>query len=116
MEQRDFPALAATALAQIEQTLEAWLDADAADFDFELKGDGVIEIDCSAGGKIIVNRHLAAGEIWLAARSGGFHFRPSGEEAVRWLDTRSGEELMQMLANCLGQQCGTTLKLSAAES
>ena len=33
------------------------------------------------GGKLIVNRHVPNREIWVAARSGGFHFRAAGRRA-----------------------------------
>ena len=86
--------------------LEAWLEqaSDTADFDYERKAGGIIEIDCGAGGKLVVNRHGAAGEIWLAARAGGFHFRL--QDDGRWCDTRSGEALETTLARCVSQQCG----------
>ena len=54
-----------------------------ADVDWSLN-DGILEIDCGDGGKIIVNRHVPNREIWVAARSGGFHFRPrEGRGATR---------------------------------
>ena len=47
----------------------------------------MLEIEFADGSKIIVNRHGAAREIWVAARSGGFHFRWDG---AAWRDTRDG--------------------------
>lgn len=57
--------------------------------------EGVLEIEFDDGAKVIVNRHLPNREIWVAARSGGFHYRYDG---ARWLDTRSGDELFASLA------------------
>lgn len=105
MEEREFNALADQMLAQIEQSLEAC----EADIDFELKDGGVLEITCANDSKIIVNRHTAAREIWVAARSGGFHFR---QEGGRWIGTRDGELLMSVLSRCLSEQTGETLLLS----
>ena len=68
MDESVFEALAETELARIEQAF----DASGVDADIEAKGDGVLEIEFSDGSKIIVNRHAAAREIWVAARSGGF--------------------------------------------
>ena len=78
MDEADFNALAD---AELER-LEGLLDACELDFDYEVKPGGVFELEFDNGTKIIVNRHSAAREIWLAAKSGGFHFRPDGG---RWL-------------------------------
>jgi CyaY protein len=45
------------------------------------------------------------GEIWLAARSGGFHFKLLGEGAEqRWRNTQTDELLSAMLGDaCLAQ-------------
>ncbi len=52
---------------------------------------------------MIVNRQTPNREIWVAARSGGFHFRMKDGE---WRDTRSGEELYVSLARVLEEQGG----------
>ncbi len=108
MDEQEFMAAADAELARIEAALEAASDSGAADFDFELKPGGIIEIEFENGSKIIINRHAAAREIWLAAKSGGFHFRPDGG---RWLGTRDGEELMAALSRAVSQQAGTSVRL-----
>lgn len=108
MDEQEFMTAADAELARIEAALEAASDSGAADFDFELKPGGIIEIEFDNGSKIIVNRHAAAREIWLAAKSGGFHFRPEGG---RWLGTRDGEELMVALSRVVSQQAGTSVRL-----
>lgn len=109
MEEREFNALADAMLLRVEAALER-CDAD---IDFELKEGGVLEIECESdnGGtsKVIVNRHTAAREIWVAAKSGGFHFRPEGDA---WVGTRDGENLMAAIARCLSEQTGATVRLS----
>jgi CyaY protein len=104
MNEQEFNTLAEAMLNEIEQSLES----SGADIDVELKQGGVLEVECADGSKIIVNRHLAAREIWLAAKSGGFHFRPNNG---RWIGTRDGEELMVVLARCLSEQTGETVTL-----
>ena len=89
MDGTDFEALSQAALDRLRNTL----DSDP-ELDVEEKGDGVIEISFDDGSKIIVNRHSAAQEIWVAARSGGFHFRWDGEA---WRNTRDGSELFAAL-------------------
>lgn len=108
MDEQEFLKAADAQLARVEAALEAAIDHSGADFDFETKPGGIIEIEFGNGSKIIVNRHAAAREIWLAAKSGGFHFRPEGG---RWVGTRDGEELMAALSRTLSEQAGTEVKL-----
>ena len=104
MDEREFETRAAQALTAIEQALEAAeLDAD-----FELKEGGILEIEFADGSKIIINRHAAAREIWVAARSGGFHFRWDG--AV-WRNTRDGSELFAALSTLASQHLGRGVRL-----
>jgi CyaY protein len=91
----DFDARTERTLAAIERALEQV----APDADFERKEGGVLEIELADGAKIIVNRHAVAREIWVAARSGGFHFRWDGSA---WRDTRDGSELFAALSRLVG--------------
>lgn len=109
MEEREFLAMADAELARLDEALDAL--QDEADFDYELKPGGIIEIAFANGSKIIVNRHAAAQEIWVAARSGGYHFKPPAAAAEPWRDTRSGEALPATLARCFSEQAGAALRL-----
>jgi CyaY protein len=100
-DESDFSALADRVLRAIGEALDT---ADA-DVDWTLN-DGVLEIDCGAGGKLIVNRHLPSREIWVAARSGGFHFTWRDGQ---WRDTRSGDELFASLARIIASQAGANV-------
>jgi CyaY protein len=104
MNEAEFERLASAALQVIEQRLEA----SGVDADFELKEGGVLEVEFADGSKLIVNRHAAAREIWLAARSGGFHFRWDGSG---WRDTRDGTELFAALSRVASQQAGHAVRL-----
>ena len=106
MDERQFEALATQALNRIERALEE----SGIDVDVELKEGGVLELEFGNGSKIIVNRHGAAREIWVAARSGGFHFRWDGSA---WSDTRDGAELFAALSRLVSAQSGTGVILSA---
>lgn len=111
MEEREFLVLADVELARLEAALERLQEENDVTWDFELKPGGIIEIDCAEGGKIIINRHAAAREIWVAARSGGFHFKPPASSGGRWLDSRSGQDMAEVLGRCLGEQGGVVLRL-----
>ena len=89
-------------------TIAAALDAGDADVDWTLN-DGVLTIDCGTGGKIIVNRHQPSREIWVAAKSGGFHFRGQGG---KWRDTRDETELGAALSQLLRAQAGIDVELT----
>ena len=106
MTESEFDTLAGAALSALERAFEA----SAPDADVQAKGEGLIEIEFEDGSKMVINRHTAAREIWVAARSGGFHFRPRDG---RWLDTRSGEELGAALRALLLQQAGLEVALPA---
>lgn len=105
MEETEFNALAEATLARIEQAL----DACPAGIDYELRPGGVLELEFDDGSKIVINRHSAAREIWVAAKSGGFHFRP---ENGRWLGTRDGVELFAALGRLASEQSGETVELN----
>ena len=105
MEESEFEALAGEALAKIEQRLEA----SGADIDYELQAGGILEVAFADGSKIIINRHVAAREIWVAARSGGFHFRYTGGQ---WVGTRDGAELFAALERLASEQAGERVCLS----
>ncbi len=88
------------------QRIEAALEAVEGDIDFERTAGGMLQIECADGSKIVVNQQAAVQEIWVAARTGGFHYRWDGGS---WRDTRSGEELHTALARLLAEQCGARL-------
>src|SRR3954447_15048898 len=106
MDERQFEALAGEALRSIERAL----DQSRVDADVELKEGGVLELEFADGSKIIVNRHGASRQIWVAARSGGFHFRWDG---ALWKDTRDGDELFAALSKLVSAQSGAGVILSA---
>lgn len=109
MEEREFVALADAQLARIEAALDRLLAGGAVDFDYELKPGGIVEIEfAEGGGKMIVNRHAAAREIWVAARSGGYHFK---RQDGGWVGTRDGADLATVLSRCLSEQAGTSVRL-----
>lgn len=104
MNDTDFEKLADQALARVEAALEeSGLEAD-----IQLKDGGVLEIEFEDGTKLIVNRHRPAREIWVAARSGGFHFRWDG---TGWRDSRSGDELFAALSRLASLQSGQPVLL-----
>lgn len=111
MEEREFLALADAELARLEAALERLTDSGTVAIDYELKPGGIIELAFDDGSKIIINRHAAAREIWVAARSGGFHFKPPAAPGEPWTSTRDGEALTDVLSRCISEQAGEALHL-----
>lgn len=110
MLERAFNEHADAMLARIEQSLEGC----AADIDYEIMPGGIIEIEFpgAGGGKIIINRHTAAREIWIAAKSGGYHFKMDAADPGIWIDTRDGVDLMARLSRCITEQSGLKICLA----
>jgi CyaY protein len=108
----EFVALADRVLMSIGAALDVAADASDADLDWSLN-DGILTVDCGAGGKIIVNRHVPNREIWVAAKSGGFHFR---NDAGAWRDTRSGEAVETVLSRLLQAQSGVEIAFALPAS
>jgi CyaY protein len=107
MTDTEFIAATDRVLSTIGEALDAALAHSDLDVDWNVN-DGILEIECEDGGKLIVNRHVPNREIWVAAKSGGFHFRVDGN---RWQDTRSADELGAVLERLLAEQAGLAVRL-----
>jgi CyaY protein len=105
MDAHEFAERADAALSRIEAALEE----SGVDADIELKEGGVLEIEFADGSRMIINRHGAARELWVAAPSGGFHFRWDG---AAWRDTRDGSELFAALSKLVSAQSGQLVRLA----
>jgi CyaY protein len=101
----EFNRLAEAALARVAQAF----DDSGIDCDSGFKGEGVLEVEFDDGAKLVVNRHAAAQEIWVADRSGGFHFRCVDG---RWVGTRDGRELMEVLGELATAHSGQPTRLA----
>jgi CyaY protein len=108
MTESEFMEIAEATLDQIEASLER--AAEAGDLDIECSRTGnVLEIEfVDSGSKIIINSQAPMQEIWIAAKSGGFHYRRDG---LQWINTRDGSELFAALSNIVSVQSGCTLVL-----
>jgi len=104
----DFLSAADATLDAIGRALDDALAASDADVDWTLN-DGILTIEPEGGARVIVNRHVPNREIWVAAKSGGFHFRAVDGQ---WRDTRSGEELGAALTALLAAQAGLAVRLA----
>ena len=100
---------AESALAAIERACDRINDATEADIDNQRVG-GMITLSFPNGSQLIVNLQKPLQEIWLAARSGGYHYRHDG---TAWVDTKTGEEFFSNLSREASLQAGLRLDFSA---
>lgn len=108
MTESEFLALADATLRAIEAALER--AAESVDLDVECSRSGnVLEIEfIDNGSKIIVNSQAPMQEMWVAAKSGGFHYKRGNG---CWTNTRDGSELSAALSRMVGEQGGVALAL-----
>jgi CyaY protein len=106
----EFRAQAGAVLSDIEATVDRWLQQDVIDIDASRTG-GLLELSFPNGSKIVVNTQPPLHELWLAGRSGGFHFKHAD---ARWLDTRSGTDFYAVLSACASEQGGVDLRFGPA--
>ncbi|CAN5462231.1 iron donor protein CyaY [soil metagenome] len=102
----DYRALADALLAHVEKTTDRWLQDDVVDIDTSRTG-GLLELSFPDGSAIVLNTQPPLQELWMAARSGGFHYKYSDGQ---WRDTRDGSELLAALSACATSQAGRDLK------
>ena len=104
----EYRANANAVLASVEACIDAWLQDDVVDIDTNRSG-GLLELGFENGSKIVLNTQAPLQELWLAARSGGFHYRYA---AGHWVDTRGGADLFDALSACASEQAGKPLRFS----
>ena len=101
----EYHALTGAVLASVETTVDRWLQDDVVDIDSHRTG-GLLELKLPNGSHLILNTQPPLHELWLAARSGGFHYKYVNG---RWID-RTGRELFEALSACASEQAGLALK------
>ena len=98
-------------LARVEATVDEWLQNDLVDIDAHRTG-GLLELSFPNGSKVVINTQPPLHELWLAARSGGFHYKFFGGV---WRDTRDNRDFFEVLSVCASEQAGKALKFTATD-
>jgi CyaY protein len=91
----------------LQLAVEDAFDASGLDVDLENSG-GVLTVRFDNGSQLIFSRQEPLRQLWLAARSGGFHF-DYDEAAGNWICDGNGEALGAMLARLSGEQGGAAV-------
>lgn len=109
MSESEFLALAEATLTAIEASLDRLNDEDLLDVECSRSGN-VLQIEfVDNGSKIIVNSQAPMQELWVAAKSGGFHYKRVGRQ---WRNTRDDSELFAALSAIASEQGGTAVTLA----
>ncbi len=104
-----FSSLTSAVLSSVEAAADQWLQDDVVDIDAHRTG-GLLELSFPNGSKLVLNTQPPLHELWLAARSGGYHYKYVNG---RWLDTREGREFFEALSACASEQSGMALRFAA---
>jgi CyaY protein len=100
-------------LEQAERTLaaiEAAVETVSEDLDIEMSRAGnVLTLELANGSKVIINSQAPTRQLWVAAKSGGFHYARA--EDGTWRDTRDGAELFGALSKIVSGQGGVPVVL-----
>jgi CyaY protein len=117
IDDRQFHQLGAHLLQSIEIALEAADDELDLDLDVERQGGNVINIRFKDKSVIVVNTQPPLHEIWVAAKSGGYHYRWAGTlTEPLWLDTKTGKELLADLSEFASKQAGQSVKIELVKT
>ncbi len=96
-------------LLAVERSCDRINDTSDADVDSQRSG-GMVTLTFPNRSQIVINLQKPLHEVWMAARSGGYHYRFDGSH---WQDTKGGGEFFACLTRDASQQCGMSLQFSA---
>lgn len=96
-------------LLAIERNCDRFNDATDADVDSQRSG-GMVTLTFPNRSQIVINLQKPLHEVWMAAQSGGYHFRFDGAE---WQDTKGAGAFFERLSADATQQSGLPLAFMA---
>ena len=105
----EFLDRAEAALKAIELACDRINEDSDADVDNQRTG-GMVTLAFANRSQIVVNLQKPLHEIWMAARSGGYHYKWDG---LAWVDTKGQGELFAQLSRCASEQAGQPLVFSS---
>lgn len=109
MSETEFLDLVDQTLDTIEAAMDRFNDEDVLDVECKRSGN-VLEIEfLDNGSKIIVNSQAPLQEMWVAARSGGYHYKRVGGE---WRNTRDESEFYASLSKMASEQGGAAISIA----
>ena len=110
MTDSEFMDLAERVLKGVEASCDRINDNTQADIDNQRTGDMVTLVFANRS-QIVINLQKPLHEIWLAARSGGYHYK---FESGQWMDTKGQGEFFVNLSRFASEQAGCSLEFAGA--
>jgi len=108
MNESEFQEIAERTIEDIQNAI----DNSGADIDYDEIG-GVLTLEFEDGSKIIFSKQGAMNQLWMAAKSGGFHFNYDEVTGLWTCDSGANEEMYAMLSRLASQQAGEEISLAA---
>ena len=96
-------------LLAVEQCCDRIDDETDADIDAQRVG-GMVTLVFANRSQIVINLQKPLHEVWMAARSGEYHYRFDG---AAWQDTKGAGEFFACLTRDASQQSGISLQFFA---
>ena len=94
--------------------VEDQIETSGEDIDFETVND-ILTLTCSDDSAIIITRQIALYQLWLAAKSGGFHF-DFDAATQKWLCTSDQLTLDEKLTTICQQQGSANIEFAFANT
>jgi CyaY protein len=109
MTEPEFMDCAESLLKAVEAACDRINDTSDADIDNQRVG-AMVTLTFANRSQIIINLQKPLQELWMAAKSGGFHFRLTQGQ---WQDTKGQGEFFVLLSRNASAQCETPLTFTA---
>ena len=108
MTDSEFMDQAEILLKAVEASCDRINDGNLADIDNQRTG-GMVTLVFSNRSQIVINLQKPLHEIWLATKSGGYHYK---FDIKQWLDTKGQGEFFSNLSRYASEQAGCSLVFS----
>ena len=105
----EFLDYAEALLKSVEESCDRLNDATDADVDNQRVGS-MVTLTFANRSQIIINLQKPLHEVWMATKSGGYHYR---WEKGQWQDTKGQGEFFDALSRNATAQAGAALKFSS---
>ncbi len=106
MNESQFNQLAEETMMAVEEAIEA----SGADIDYDNVAD-ILTLEFSNGSRIIINKQTPLSQIWVAAKSGGYHFDYDETSELWCLNQDMQKNLFSQLSLYCTQQAGEDIQL-----
>lgn len=106
MNDTEFMDQAERVLKAVEANCDRINEDSSVDIDNQRTG-GMVTLVFANHSQIVINLQKPLHEIWLAAKSGGFHYQFDGKQ---WMDTKGQGEFFALLSRYASEQSGQTLR------